>query len=481
LSEVSIKAVVQKVITDGKHGPYAVASAEGLVGSITFSLEPTVWIEEDLPEEGTIVYLTNLRQKRAGWRAKKGQYFKLSDEQQERSNIMNEKAFQPKFLYPISRQYPIDEVCEKIIRQLEIHNWRVPGIQVEFDEYGTGEEKYRLVRTVSGDNFKLWFCRVQRRLGHYNDTAAVNVLNIPKMELSVYEDGSGPTFYYYVGSDWRKDKNAFVNCSKVNSKLNKEPRMYLCYSGRSNGATLVHNNDLGREYDPKGREPHSFLKDDIFNRISKWLEKYVLTYIYSQPIPTDKIDPFQPAEIISFPEGISSLYTFGEWQDVDRIIQGKKDKNNLEPNNRYGLIGSGHRLVPYNVSNDGSVPEIAYEGFCWCGLGEVDKNTPIDKLNIPGFNRWSDRHQSVIKITPNCANDIYVADISVREEYKSKIFQNDSKKERLSEEEYREFLRASGRTIIPISEYKNDYKEPVVLINRELSFDEVEVVINITR
>ena len=76
MSEVSIKAVVQKVITDGKHGPYAVASAEGLVGSITFSLEPTVWIEEDLPEEGTIVYLTNLRQKRAGWRAKKGQYFK---------------------------------------------------------------------------------------------------------------------------------------------------------------------------------------------------------------------------------------------------------------------------------------------------------------------------------------------------------------------------------------------------------------------
>ncbi len=38
----STKAVVQKLIREGKHGPYAVATSNHLEGSVTFSLEPTV-------------------------------------------------------------------------------------------------------------------------------------------------------------------------------------------------------------------------------------------------------------------------------------------------------------------------------------------------------------------------------------------------------------------------------------------------------
>lgn len=64
----SIQAVVQNVIIDGKHGPYAVVSDEKL-GSITFALDGAVWCEEDFPEPGEIVCLSKLRKKRAGWRA----------------------------------------------------------------------------------------------------------------------------------------------------------------------------------------------------------------------------------------------------------------------------------------------------------------------------------------------------------------------------------------------------------------------------
>lgn len=78
-----IKAVVQKVIREGKHGPFAVATSDKLDGSVTFSLEPTVWKEKDWPEEGVIVILEELLKKRAGWRAKKGRFFKPSDEQTE--------------------------------------------------------------------------------------------------------------------------------------------------------------------------------------------------------------------------------------------------------------------------------------------------------------------------------------------------------------------------------------------------------------
>lgn len=77
----TIKAVVQKVIREGKHGPFAVATSDQLEGSVTFSLEPTVWKEREWPEEGVMVFLGELRQKRAGWRAKTGRFWKPSDEQ----------------------------------------------------------------------------------------------------------------------------------------------------------------------------------------------------------------------------------------------------------------------------------------------------------------------------------------------------------------------------------------------------------------
>ena len=80
-----IKAVVQKVIQDGKHGPFVVATSEEIEGSVTFSLEPTIWLEVDQPEEGMLVLLGELRKKRAGWRAKKGRFWRLSDEQTEKS------------------------------------------------------------------------------------------------------------------------------------------------------------------------------------------------------------------------------------------------------------------------------------------------------------------------------------------------------------------------------------------------------------
>lgn len=44
-----IRAVVQKVVSGGDHGPFAVATSESIDGSITFSLEPTVWQEDEWP------------------------------------------------------------------------------------------------------------------------------------------------------------------------------------------------------------------------------------------------------------------------------------------------------------------------------------------------------------------------------------------------------------------------------------------------
>jgi hypothetical protein len=71
------RAMVEKIILDGKHGPYAVASVEGL-GSVTFSLVLPVW-EEEVPEPGEYVVLSRVRKKPSGWRAHCGRFLQPSD------------------------------------------------------------------------------------------------------------------------------------------------------------------------------------------------------------------------------------------------------------------------------------------------------------------------------------------------------------------------------------------------------------------
>lgn len=82
--EKGYRAIVEKIIQGGKHGPYAVARSEEL-GVVTFALDRNVWQEGDWPEAGTYVMLSELRKKRAGWRAQHGRFVGPSDEQQQTS------------------------------------------------------------------------------------------------------------------------------------------------------------------------------------------------------------------------------------------------------------------------------------------------------------------------------------------------------------------------------------------------------------
>ncbi|KPJ70777.1 hypothetical protein AMJ51_00995 [Microgenomates bacterium DG_75] len=80
-----IKAVVKSIVPEGKHGPYAVVEAEGIEGSITFSLATEVWREEEKPKPGDTVLLSKFRETKAGWRAMRGRFFQPFDEQIARS------------------------------------------------------------------------------------------------------------------------------------------------------------------------------------------------------------------------------------------------------------------------------------------------------------------------------------------------------------------------------------------------------------
>jgi hypothetical protein len=80
MSEKTYRAIVQKVVLRGRHGPFAVATSEELEGSVTVSLESPVWQDSVMPERGMYLILSQVRKKRAGWRAFSGRLVQPSDE-----------------------------------------------------------------------------------------------------------------------------------------------------------------------------------------------------------------------------------------------------------------------------------------------------------------------------------------------------------------------------------------------------------------
>ena len=253
----------------------------------------------------------------------------------------------PQFLYPHSRQFPFDEVAEKIVKAIQKRNWKVPGITIKFDTYGSGEEKYQSVRSITGENFRLYFCRIQGKLNaRWNDTAALEEVCIPKQILRVYEDESGPTYYRYVGEDWEADKEWFMNSIKVHAKLNQKSRRYLKYSGDTynhRAKWLVADNDLWREYSPEGDEPVQINLQRKFREFTAWLKEFVLDYILTFP-EADTIEPTVPMEeLIPYEGPWETIYSICDGRAAKRITQGKEDPSELEPGERHADIGTGHR------------------------------------------------------------------------------------------------------------------------------------------
>ena len=82
---------VEKVVASGRHGSYAIIR-DKVLGCITFSLSAPVWNEPEQPEEGTFVVLSQVRKRRAGWRAMRGRFMIPSDEKQETRDTATEHS-----------------------------------------------------------------------------------------------------------------------------------------------------------------------------------------------------------------------------------------------------------------------------------------------------------------------------------------------------------------------------------------------------
>jgi hypothetical protein len=188
---------------------------------------------------------------------------------------------EPILLYPKARDYPFDWVCERIVRALDERGWEVSGVAVEFRTFDTGEGEFRYVSRIEGDTWRLDFIRVQGGSWRISHSYNVSDIFIPKMELNVFYDGSGPVLYAYKGKDWKTDKQRFMDNSKVNSKLDGERRWYLRYEGHYNTWLTYVKDD--REYKPSFWERKFYFNYGIYHKFAWWLFWHVLIPIHRHP------------------------------------------------------------------------------------------------------------------------------------------------------------------------------------------------------
>ncbi|HEX6258656.1 MAG TPA: hypothetical protein VFZ48_04205 [Candidatus Saccharimonadales bacterium] len=177
---------------------------------------------------------------------------------------------------PKKDQLPF-EAARKILEALKARDWNVPGITVEF--YGRGSSKQ--VAVVRGENFRI-------EIGHAKDldskglSQGASSVAIPGKQLEIFEDRSA-SLYVYVGGNWQKDRDRFLDQPKVISKYYGEGRWYLLYEDTSTlrrltrTAILVHTTSLGNEYELQSGDPKQYKLNAVRSEIDQWLTLNVLS------------------------------------------------------------------------------------------------------------------------------------------------------------------------------------------------------------
>ena len=416
-----------------------------------------------------------------------------------------------KFLTPISENWPeIEHLCIAIVAELGKRNFDMPDISILSVVYAGNNDRFRKIYEIAGSDLRLRFDRQQgnsRYIGR-NDTAGISSILIPGKELLLDNDRSEPKLILYIGHDWEGDKAEFWAGHDFYCKRNNKPKKFLFYVGRCNcyhaqvhhlmdsgvrpegmnhthryhsSPFLAHSNNMGGCYDPEGDELQFMRTDQIMNEFTDSLEKF-LGEIKAQSIPEETIDPFPEEEAIPYPQEVGPIFFLCDKTEY-RNIECLKSDNPPDWVNNFGLSPEESLTHPRSVipgTKETRRSSMSFKAPLCGGLGEVNSEN-LNKVQVFGEGKW-EKHWAVIQIRPNRANDIYIWDHAPLRQFREDVAEKKKlKKPRdystwLSDEEGATIRRLRNSGIIPITEYKGDFKAPVVLIARELDLDEVEIV-----
>lgn len=411
----------------------------------------------------------------------------------------------PTFLTPPDHgQFPFDVTVSLIVREFVRRGLEVPGLSVDLDVYGTGEDRAARISRISGEDFFIQLSRSTGRVpgdSRLSALCAASEIGMPRATISVYEDLSGPSYWRYVGGDWARDRDSFFRGFRVNSRLLGEPRTYLRYVAccSCGGATyhrvrhrhrnvasdlLVHDDDLGREYELGPGDPSELRVADVLAEFDRYLRDVVLPLVSGAPVPESPRDFLADPPDVPVPDplpGIGPLYCLVGGDRVDALQTARRDGvDAVAPAERYGA-GPVLRLVSLGSGYDGSFPRVAYQGMVWCG--SIPGECRPRELGFPsrvGYASHSER--CLVSVRLARANDVYVADDAEYDRARLQIASAMSPTVRsFTDEQIGEMHRAVARTLVPLSRYQGGYARPIVLVARELDLDEVGELSSATR
>ena len=390
----------------------------------------------------------------------------------------------PQFLYPVVRQYPFDAIVERIVRELEKRNWKVPGITVSFRTYGSGENKYMMAEKIAGENFSLRFGRYQGELDSiHKDEAAVEFVWIPGEEICMLYDG-GMSYALYVGTvdesqNWYPDKMCTL------TKIKEGPWHSYSYYKTDLGDDKYVTKQFTLPFARIGRNriPRSIKISEKINKFMAWLQKYALDYIMSFPEAEVIESAFKPEELIPYTGPWEELFAECDNKAASFIIDGKTCLSSMRPEDRHAHIEQRRKLISGISSTDG-IPEEYLESYIWCDS---------DPRPLDGTVCFTKEY--VMRIRPKYANQIFVVDDAERDQILDKYHEGEPDLDELSPEEVirlilersvpneaiREADLLRAKTMVPIADYKGGYKSPIILIRRELDFDEIVSVRSIEK
>jgi len=371
-----------------------------------------------------------------------------------------------------------------LVKELSRVGWDVPGIDVKFWTSGKGKNVFRTVYSISGETpegpFRISFNNPQESRGRYRALTGLGEATIPPgIEVRYYNDDTTVTAELYLGADWKRDGKAFIDASRVNSKLRGEPKTYLKYKGKLHDRELKHDSDLGREYSPEGDEPRTLDAKGTVRMVADFIHGKLIPILGQMPTApgADDIDEYGDANLrrlaaverIEAPEGFPVLYAWAEINDAYRAMG--RGASASDGSDDYVLSGSGARLVAFGDNpHRAKLHPRAHDGFTYAATDPAARAGQV----VHGV-----RDESVpVEIRLKHLNEVYVVDnaryATVRNELGRKM--ETEGRDRFTNAEVALMVTAVAETMVPVTEYDGSFSEPTFLIGRELHADEARIM-----
>ncbi|MBW2970475.1 hypothetical protein KY319_05110 [Candidatus Woesearchaeota archaeon] len=413
-----------------------------------------------------------------------------------------------------SRSYgSLDRICDAICaelakrlpRRLDAYRYRDDTVEEVVEVEGLGKIKLKLRQTgngvfsyvsdVQGENFRIHNRRLTGRayLGLLNDVAWPSDIEIKPLDLkvSLYDDDSG-IFVKTRGLEYSNSgvdvfgvgRNGDSRCddlypTKRSFEKSKDPeilnalrRRGIVCIGRL-GAEIFHSfrfSDLVRDkkkyFSFIGRlgKPLKLRWNDTSEKMVGWLRDNVLNKITAAPVYEQATTLPEPV-----PYPLGALYAWTSAQNASKIELTGGDPGNAYFHERFS-VAPRWRLAGLGVIGD--FPKEAYWGFIWCGIGEPKPNASFEDYEIPGH--WDfERGDKLLRVMPKHGEDIFVVDYQAYDDFREEAFKTTN---RLSDAQMHEMSVCLAKTLVPVNQYKGNYKKPVVLVGRNLEFDEAKIV-----